>query len=37
MKLAKKSVVAASRKASNAQPRAVATAFVPRIPTMVNE
>jgi hypothetical protein len=35
--LAKKSIVAASRKASNAQAHAVATAIVPRIPTMVNE
>ncbi len=37
MELAKKSIVAASRKASNAQAHAVATAIVPRIPTTVNE
>ena len=35
--LAKKNVVAASRKASNAQARAVATVVVRRIPTTVNE
>jgi hypothetical protein len=35
--LAKQGVVAASRKASNAQARAVATVVVRRIPTTVNE
>jgi hypothetical protein len=35
--LAKQGVMAASRKASNAQAHAVATAVVRRIPTMVNE
>jgi hypothetical protein len=35
--LSKQGIVDASRKASNAQARAVATAVVRRIPTMVNE
>jgi hypothetical protein len=35
--LAKQGIVAASRKASNAQARAVAISVVRRIPTTVNE